>query len=306
MPRLLGTEEWNQAAIKRTVDYLTACVEEAPALSKVFGSMQVRERPAAHDESTSLFEVRNARMELITDALALLLVSDDLDGALRFLGDPGWILNGHATRKQSEGFGTLNTNIRQFVRLSLFASLAGKGQMRATNEELAFSTEYGYLSLQWRGHTEREFVSVLPVLYSIAVASRSEGEARDFLASLITEAVQTKTHIDLMELPEFQVLGIYATPQIAGKPGIHAETVFNRFDGFVAMWEMERRYALRIRQMRQDTYHWNGLNPAGDLVDWSLLIAEVAALRSERSLFPLNVELLPEMRFCQELASALA
>lgn len=305
MPRLPGTENWNEEAIRRTVSYLLSCVAEAPALSKVFGSTQVREHTSVREESTSLFEVRNARMELITDALALLLVSNDLNSAVRFLGDPGWILNGHATEEKSKGFGTLKTNIRQFVRLTLFATLARKGQMRLKKRELTFETEYGYLSVHWRREADREFVSVLPVLYSIAVASGSEREAVHFLASRIREAVQTPTHIDLLEQPEFQVLGIYAIPQVARQTGLHAETVFNPFDGFVALREMERRYSLRVRQMRQDRYHWNGLSPAGDLVDWSLLITEVAALRSRISLFS-QIAVSPEMRFCQELASVLA
>jgi hypothetical protein len=228
MPRLPGTEDWNEAAIRRTVDYLLNCIEEAPALSDAFGSTQVRAHSSVREQSTSLFEERNARMELITDALALLLVSDDLDRAIRFLGDPGWILTGHATKEKSGRFGTLDTNIRQFVRLSLFAALASKGQMRATKEGLAFSTEYGYLSVQWKRETEREFVAVLPVLYSIAIASRSEREAVDFLAFRIVEALQTPTHIDLMEQPEFQVLGIYAIPHIARQTGLYAPRWFNR------------------------------------------------------------------------------
>jgi hypothetical protein len=244
-------------------------------------------------------------MELITEALALLLVSDNLKRAILLLGDPGWILSGHATPEKSESLGSFSTNIRQFVRLSLFATLARKGQMHATKEELAFSMEYASLSAQWRSEAEREFVSVLPVLYSIAIASRSGREAY-FLASRIMEAVQNPTHIDLMEQPEFRVLGIYTIPQIGRQTDFRDETLFNPLGGFVALREMERRYALRIRHMRQDTYHWNRLNPDEDLVDWSLLIAEVAALRSGIPLFLRDNEISPEMRFCQELALALA
>jgi len=306
MPRLLGTEEWNKAAINRTVSYLLNCAAEAAALSDTFGSTQIQDDRSTRQEGTALFEVRNARMELVTEALALLLVSDNLNDAIRFLADPGWILNGHAMKDNPEGFGTLSTNIRQFVRISLFVTLAGEGQMRATMEELAFSTERGYLGVQWRREAEREFVSVLPVLYAIAVASRSERETIDFLGSQITAAVRNATHIDLMEEPDFQLLGIYATPPLAQPKEVSRQTVFNWIDGLAALWEMERRYAMRVRQMRQDTYHWNAINPTGDLVDWSLLIAEVAALRSGRSPVPLNIEVLPEMRFCQELASAFA
>jgi hypothetical protein len=42
------------------------------------------------------------------------------------------------------------------------------------------------------------------------------------------------------------------------------------------------------------------------LVDWSLLIAEVAILRSKTSLFfPADAQIAPETRFCWDLASAL-
>jgi hypothetical protein len=273
MPRLLGTEEWDKAAISRTVNYLLGCAEEAFALSRVLGSSGARDRNPAREESTIAHEVLNARMELVTDALALLLVSDELDNAMRFLDDPWWILGGHATVEGSMGFGTVTINIRHFVRLSLFSALGGKGTMRATNEVIGFSTAQGYLNVLWRSEAEREFVSVLPVLYSIAIASRSESETVDFLASLMIEVVQNPTHTDLMEQPEFQVLGIYAIPEIARQTRLHAPRSVNPLDGFVAFQEMERRYALRVRQMRQDTYHWNQLNPTGDLVDWGLLIS---------------------------------
>jgi hypothetical protein len=305
MPKLVGTEHWNKEAIARTVRYLLNCVREASALGDAFSSTQVRDQTFDRGKSDPLFEARDVRLELITEALALLFVSDDLASAIGLLVDPGWVLTGHATTDKLE---TFDTNIRQFVRLSLFATLAGKGQIRATKEGLAFSSDRVNLSVRWKPEEEREFVSVLPVLYSIAVASRSASEIVNFLGSRIAKTVQTPTHIDLIEQPEFQFLGVYTVPEIPRQTGFEAVTGFHPLGGFVAFREMERRYSLRVRRMKQDEYRWNQLNPTGDLVDWSLLIAEVAALRSKIpfQLLPRDMEVLPEMRFCQELASALA
>lgn len=193
--------------------------------------------------------------------------------------------------------------------ISLFTALAGKGQMRATEEELALLVPYGYLSVQWRREAEREFLSVLPVLCSIAVASESESGVLDLLAFRIAEAVRAAIHIDLMDRPEYQVLGIYAIPQIAGQNSFRAETLLNPLDGFFALREMERRYTLKSpsdEARHVSLEYWNEMNPAGDLVDWTLLIAEVAALRSKILRFPPDFEVSPEIRFCHDLASALA
>jgi len=56
-------------------------------------------------------------------------------------------------------------------------------------------------------------------------------------------------------------------------------------DGLSLLRELERRRVSEIRQMRRDTYHWDGLSPAGRLVGWSVLITEVGALRSRFSPF---------------------
>jgi hypothetical protein len=304
MPRLPGTENWDRVAIMRTVNYLVNCTEEASVLSNAFSSTQVRAGSTAPRARASKFEVRNARMELITEAISLLLVCDDLQGATRFLNNPNWILSGHSRGAESEHFGNIDTNISQFVRLTLFLSLTGNGQMRASKERFAFSTSNGYLNVLWGRESEREVISVLPVLYFIAVASRSESETLRWLSSLIMEKVETSAHIDLIEKPIFRILGIYTVP--TERMGLHSGVPFNPIDGFRAFREMEWRYASRIRQMREDEYHWKAVNPPGDLIDWSLLIAEVAALRSKVHPFPKDVEDSPEMRFCRDLASSFA
>jgi hypothetical protein len=305
MPRLFGTEEWNPLALRETVGYLLESMSDVDALAGVFSQ---RERPggAQGDERRAYDVIRDVRLEQLTEAAALLLVSDDVESARRLFADPAWVLNGHPTGDDPKGFGIVETNVTQFVRLSLFATLARRGTMRGSEQGLDFATQNGYLRLFWPGAPEREFISVLPTIYSIAVASKSEPEILYFLADLISRALAQLTDIDLFERSEFQMLGLYGVPAIAKAIGIGAPNSFAPLDGFFALRELERQYALRIRQMRFDAYHWNRLNPTGDLVDWPLLITEVAALRSNFSpFFAEQVNVAPETRFCWDLAKAL-
>jgi hypothetical protein len=305
MPRLFGTEEWNPRALRETVGYLLESMGDVGDLAGAF-SPRERRRIAQGDERAPYDEIRDVRLEQLTEATALLLVSDDVESAKRLFADPGWVLNGHPTGDDPRGFALVDTNVSQFVRLSLFAALTRRGTMRGSEKGLDFATENGYLRLLWAAAPEREFISVIPTIYSIAVASKSEPETLHFLADLINAALERLTDIDLFERPEFQVLGLYGVPAIANAIGIGSPNTFAVLDGFFALRELERQYALRIRQMRFDTYHWNRLNPTGDLIDWSLLIAEVAALRSDFSpFFPEQVNVAPETRFCWDLAKAL-
>jgi hypothetical protein len=306
MSRLFGTEEWNQAALREKVGYLLDSMSDVDDLARTFTPGVRPEIFGPENERPMNVDARDVRLEQFTEATALLLVSDDVRDARQLFADPGWVLSGHSTGDSPNGFGVVDTNVRQFVRLSLFAALARQGKMRGTGEELSFATERGYLRLSWSGESEREFTSVLPTLYSIAVASKSEPETLYFLADLINGAWERFIDIDLFERPEFQLLGIYGIPEIAKVIGIGAPNPFGPLDGFLALRELERQYTFRIRQMRNDSYHWNRLNPAGDLVDWVLLITEVAALRSGFKLFfPDDALIAPESRFCWDLAKTL-
>ena len=50
-------------------------------------------------------------------------------------------------------------------------------------------------------------------------------------------------------------------------------------DALIAVQQMESRYEQRLQSYRQDRYHWDLLNTEGDLIDWPLLVAEIAAFR---------------------------
>jgi hypothetical protein len=303
MPKLIGTEEWNKELIRHKVSYLLDSITDADELTLAFGPVE-RALGLVTDRLLDE-EIRDVRLEQFTEAAALLLVSDDLPETKRLFGDLGRVLTGQPNRDNEDGFGEVQTNVRQFVRLSLFATLVRQGQLRGTGEELVFRTKAGSLRLSWAGEPEQELFVVLPTLYAIAVASKSEPSTLFYLADLISTAWDRFGGSDLFERPEFQVLGIYELSRGAEGAGIPVPNLLTGFNGFFALREVERNYASRIRQMREDTYHWSRLNPTGDLVDWVLLITEVAALRSDvRPFFPEDLNLSPEIRFCWDLAKA--
>ncbi len=136
---------------------------------------------------------------------------------------------------------------------------------------------------------------------------KSSPEILHILSDLIATAQERFGGIDLFERPEYRLLGIYGLPSLDDRFGGDALAQSALFDGVLALRELERRYLVRIRHMERDTYHWSQINSTGDLVDWALLIAEVAGLRNGfKPFFPDNIKLVPEIRFCWDLATALA
>jgi len=80
--------------------------------------------------------------------------------------------------------------------------------------------------------------------------------------------------------PEFVVLGLL--PTIYRNEAVRLKFHFlNRRDGFFALREMELRYSTRIDLLRSDAFHWKTLRPRAELIDWSLLVAEIALIRNE-------------------------
>jgi hypothetical protein len=306
MPKLVGTEDWNTESVREKVGYLMDSITDADNLARTFTA--VAGRPDSQDDERAWnAEVRDLRLERLTEATALLFVSDQVEFAQRLLADPGWVLNGRPSDDGPNVIVAAETNIRQFVRLSLFATLANEGEMRGEGGMLRFETEHYDLRLFWPGEPDTEFIAVLPTLYSIAVASKSRPEILHILSDLIVTAQERFGGIDLFERPEYRLLGIYGLPSLDDRFGGDALAQFALFDGVLALRELERRYSARIRHMERDTYHWSQINSTGDLVDWALLIAEVAALRNGfKPFFPDNIEIAPEIRFCWDLATALA
>jgi len=302
MPRLFGTQEWNQAVLQEKVAYLLGSMADASELALAFRSSGIREGFARNEDVEN--EARDVRLEQFTEAVTLLLVSDLVAEAKSLFRDPGWVLSGRPALNDRVELGEVETNIRQFVRLTLFATLARQGRMRIISDELVFGTDRGSLRLTRKAESDPELTSVLPTLYSIAVASESENETLRYLADRISGAWE-ESDSDLFDRAEFQLLGIYGIAPMAHEISIDLPQLFTRFNGTVALRELERNYATRIRQMRKDTYHWERLNPAGDLIDWVLLITQVAVIRQTVSPFPWEqFNPTPEARFCWELARA--
>ena len=306
MPRLVGTEDWNTESVRERVGYLMNSITDADDLARTFSA--VTGRPESQDDERAWnAEVRDLRLEQLTEAIALLFVSDQVEFAKRLLTDPGWVLNGRASDDRQNVIVAAETNVRQFVRLSLFATLANQGEVRGEGGTLRFETEHHDLRLFWPAEPDTEFIAVLPTLYSIAVASKSRPEILHILSDLIATAQERFGAIDLFERPEYRLLGIYGLPSLDDRFGGDALAQSALFDGVLALRELERRYSTRIRHMERDSYHWNQINSMGDLVDWPLLIAEVAGLRNGfKPFFPDDIEIAPEIRFCWDLAAALA
>ena len=207
MPRLVGTEDWNTESVRERVGYLMDSITDADELARTFWAI------AAHPESQGderawNAEVRDLRLEQLTEATALLFVSDQVEFAKRLLTDPGWVLDGRPSNDRQNVIVAAETNVRQFVRLSLFATLANQGEMREEGGTLRFETKHHDLRLFWSAEPDTEFIAVLPTLYSIAVASKSRPEILHALSDLIATAQERLGAIDLFERPEYRLLGI--------------------------------------------------------------------------------------------------
>jgi len=93
MPKLVGTEDWNTESVREKVGYLMDSITDADDLARTFTA--VAGRPDSQDDERAWnTEVRDLRLERLTEATALLFVSDQVEFAQRLLADPGWVLNG--------------------------------------------------------------------------------------------------------------------------------------------------------------------------------------------------------------------
>ena len=308
MPRLFETEEWNEDLLQAKVRYYLDTMSGVGELAREFTPIQFVRDFRGEGESRFHEDVLDVRLEQFTEAMALLLVSDHVEQAKSFFSDPGWVLNGYPTRNKSpNGFGRVRVNIRQFVGLSMFASLANDGGLVVNESGLEYQTSRGALVLTRIPEVDREFFAVVPTLFSIAVASKLDGQALFYLAGSMAELLGQNEMFGLFDRPETQLLGIYRTFFEGNTVALRTPVIFGELDGFVALRELERRYTNRIREVRRDRHHWVRMNAAGDLVDWVLLVAQVAMLRRDRLPFlPERFPVAPEISFCWDLARALA
>jgi hypothetical protein len=303
MPRLIGTEGWSEEDISQTRDFLLNCVREASNLSDALGSP-----PTGLDErsgASPILSARRERTELLTELIELLLVTDRVDEAKGYLRDPGWILFGHGMAEAK--FEPVSTDIGEFVRLSLFATLGKNGRMGTNRAGLFFALDEGAFQLPWTW--DQEVHQALPTLLMTALSTGTDQEVIDVLIGQIREVVNIPTDNDILSNPTFDLLGLFG-------PGFEASQKSPRifFDfanspdvqgGLATLLSLERRYARRVEQMRRDSYHWRLLRPGGDLIDWGLLLAQVAMARSG---YPpiLDETVSNEAQFLRSLATELA
>jgi len=307
MPRLAGTEEWNEGLLRGKARYYLDTIKTVGEVAREFWPHERAQDPRRVDEIRFREEVTDVRLEQFTEAMALLLVSDRTDEAMSFFADLGWVLNGFPTSDGPKTFGRVSVNIRQFVGLSLFAALAKDGGMLLGETGLEYRTSRGSLTLSRDRQNGSEFLAVLPTLFFVALATRVERVDLYILSKLISDLLGQYGALGLFERPEAKLLGIYSTLFEGNSSEPRIAFIFGQLDGFMALRELERRYTSRIREMRSDRYHWVRMNAPGDLVDWVLLIAQVAMLRDNGLPFlPENFPASPETHFCWDLARALA
>jgi hypothetical protein len=276
-------------------------------LAREFATRERAQRSAGNNERQFFEDVIDVRLEQFTEAVALLLVSDHTEEVLPLLGDPAFVLEGHSRHDSTYRFGQVGVNIRQFVGLSLFAALARQGGMHLGETGLEYVTSQGLLVLAGELHSEREFFAVLPTLLFIAIAREIDDNVLYYLSTQMDKLVGQYGTLGLLERPEGQLFEVYRTFFKNNALGLKAAPIFGQLDAFIGLRELERRYTNRIREMRNDRYHWVRMNAPGDLIDWVLLIAQVAMLRRDGLPFLLDgFPVPPEIQFCWDLARTFA
>lgn len=264
MPRLQGTEQWSDEDISSTVNFFLGCAANATALRQELSPV----RP-----SEVRVELQPASpMELFSKAIGLLLATDRVEQALKLLRSPLRLI-----RTISLPGNRYDVSVAEFTRIAIFSALSRAGAMRVDPEVFEIATEAGYFDLVRRQEWHYEMLAVLPVLYTCALALRSGPETiRDLVRILATEEDSSGAFV-MTESLEFRALGIFQMTD--GNQVYRIPALASPIDALIAVQQMESRYEQRLQSYRQDRYHWDLLNTEGDLIDWPLLVAEIAAFR---------------------------
>jgi hypothetical protein len=264
MPRLPGTEEWSPQDISDTVEFFLGCAENAVALQRELGPPFQSEAPRKFPSASP--------MEPYTRAVGLLLATDRTEQALILLREPLRIIRPLTTRQDR-----YDLSVAEFTRVALFCALARVGTIRVNDEAFEIATEYGYFALVRNRDWHYEMLAVLPVLYVCALALRSEAEVIDRFAKILTSEEDSPGSFVMTESLEFRALGIFQINERAKRSPMVTTT--HPLDALMVLRQMENRYDLRLQTYKQDQYHWSLLNTEGDLIDWPLLVTELAAFR---------------------------
>lgn len=265
MPRLQGTEEWSPQDVSATVEFFLGCAENAVALQEELGPPLLNE---------ALRPIPSASpMEAYTKAVAILLATGQTAKALELLREPLRI-----TRTPANRMNRYDLSVAEFTRVALFCALSLAGTLRVNAEALEIATESGYFSLVRRKEWHFEMLVVLPVLYACAVALRSESTPISGVADIFLSEEDSLGSFVMTESLEYRALGIFSINRTLRSLQIPAAS--NPLDAAIVLRQMENRYNLRLQTFRQDEYHWGLLNTEGDLIDWPLLVTELAAFRA--------------------------
>lgn len=265
MPRLQATEEWSAQDIADTVEFFLGCAENAAALQEELGTPRQSKTPRPTPSASP--------MEPYTKAIAILLATGQTARALELLREPLRIIRPSAERQNR-----YDLSVAEFTRVAIFCALARAGALRVNAEAFEISTESGYFALIRRKEWHYEMLAVLPVLYACAVALRGEPDTINRFADIFLSEEDSPGSFVMRESLEYRALGIFSLNRKVQSLPIPAAS--NPLDAAIVLRQMENRYNLRLQTFQQDQYHWNLLNTEGDLIDWPLLVTELAAFRA--------------------------
>ena len=307
MTPLTGTEEWDLEVVKRRLFFLRQCVRQHRSLSIRLGRLS-----SAPDEIISFIQDRfttpridGLEAQLLAETAEILLTLGDISAGVEILREAvSRLFSRSNVQAENEYQGTL----QQFVIASVFSALTQRSSLRITGEGAVIVYTGGSAFFNWNHRVEvQELVRTLPMLLLIAASNDTAAELGSFLAkgeynrrfALTLTAAATK--------PDFVVLGLLPAvyKNEAARRRFHQ---LNRRDGFSALRELELGYSTRIDLLRRDTFHWKTLRPRAELIDWPLLIAQVALIRNGAMRFkiPRENQTLSPTDFSRSLAMEFA
>jgi hypothetical protein len=307
MTPLAGTQEWDPDVVKRRLLFLRQCVRHHRDLSIRLGRLS-----SAPDEIISFTQNRPALLrndgleaQLLAEAAEISLALGDTSTGVEILRE---VVSRLFSRSNAQAANEYDGTLQQFVMASAFSALTQRGSLRMTDKGAVIAYKGGSAFFNWNHRTEvQELVRTLPMLLSIVAFNDAAEDLGSFLAKAEYDRRFELTLTAAATKPDFVVFGLL--PAIykneAARRRFHQ---LNRRDGFSALRELELGYSTRIDLLRRDIFHWKTLRPRAELIDWSLLIAQVALIRNDAMRFkiPRENETLPPTEFSRSLAMEFA
>ncbi len=307
MSPLAGTQEWTSEVVRRRLSFLFQCVTQHRNLSTKLGRPRALadERISSIQRQTSLFQEYGLEAQLLVEAAEILLVLGDTSAGIKIVNEVVSRLLPHSeTAINYEYPGTL----QQFVMASVFSALTRRGSLRVTEEGTAISHDGRTAYFNWNSNKEmHELARTLPTLLSVLTFD----DGADYVASFLTRSQHSRRFGLILAAaatqPEFVVLGLL--PAIYRSERMRSNfSRLNRRDGLSALRGLELQYSMRIDLLRSDAFHWRTLRPRAELIDWPLLICQVALVRGGGMKFDIHRqdETLSPTEFSRSLATQFA